>query len=60
MATAYLVSRKYNYNKKFLKALQEGDEKYIISLIKRGKIIPMDAEAHTDSCGNFAYATLKE
>lgn len=60
MATAYLVSNKYNYSNKFSKAMREGNTKYIKSLIKRGKVTLIDVDAHTDSCGNFAYATLKQ
>ena len=40
--TYYLVQRKYKYNHKFMKALEEGNEKYIKSLIKKGKLIIMN------------------
>lgn len=34
-----LVQEKYNYRKKFERALKNKDEKYIKSLFKRGKAI---------------------
>lgn len=56
--TAFLIESKYNYKAKFSKAMQEGNTKYIKSLIKRGKVIPIDVDAHLDSCGNFIYASI--
>ena len=39
-----LISQKYNYNTKALKAMEEGNIKYIDSLIKRGKMVVIDDE----------------
>lgn len=57
---AFLVQQKYNYPDKFQNALKNGNQKYIKSLIKRGKLVIVDTEPHYDSCGNFSHATLKE
>jgi hypothetical protein len=58
-AKVWLIESKYNYATKFIKALDEGNIKYIDSLIKRGKVVSVDADAHTDSCGNFSHATIE-
>jgi len=55
----WLISSKYNYPDKFAKAVVDGNIKYIEKLIKNGKVIKMEADAHVDECGNFCYATLK-
>lgn len=36
----------------------DNDEEAINKLIEAGHLIPIEAEAHKDSCGNFAYATI--
>lgn len=57
---AFLVQQSYNYPSRFQKALEDGNSKYIKSLIKRGKVVIMEAQPHYDTCGNFIYATLKD
>ncbi len=59
-ATLWLIENKYNYKYKFAKAMKEGNLKYIKSLIKRGKAIPMDVVVDKDCCGNVFRATFKK
>jgi len=40
----FLFQKKYNYSKKGIKAIEEGDIKYLKSLLKRGKMIIIDAK----------------
>ena len=39
--------------------LLKGDEDAIKELIKEGKLIVVDADAKTDTCGNVIHATFK-
>lgn len=56
--TAYFISNKYNYQKKFLVALEQGNIKYIKSLVKRGKLIFMDVDVARNKCGCVSHAVI--
>jgi len=50
-----MIKRGYNYTTKVVKALEEGNLKYIEMLIKKGKVIPIDfpKENYIDLTGEF-------
>ena len=56
----WFVKRKYNYPEKFIKAIEEGNLKYIKYLIKKGKVYSINAEVNRDSCGNVFNTVLKQ
>ena len=42
-----------------LDLVAKNDVEAIKKLIEDGDLIPIDADAHTDSCGNFSHATIE-